>query len=96
MVDEPASVDAEVFRMLATNIDFTNIDRGATSIMVTGANRAEGKSTAAVNIAAAYARRGLHVILVDLDLRSPSVAKMLGSRYAHGRYERRARASLDR
>ena len=77
MVDEPASVDAEVFRMLATNIDFMNIDRGATSMMVTGANRAEGKSTSAVNIAAAYARRGLHVILVDLDLRSPSIAKML-------------------
>ena len=58
MIDDPASVDAEVFRMLATNIDFTNMDRGATSFMVTGANRAEGKSTSAVNLAAAYARRG--------------------------------------
>jgi capsular exopolysaccharide synthesis family protein len=78
MLSDPSAVQAEAFRILATNLDFANLDVGARTIMVTSAKRAEGKSTVLANLAAAYARRGQRVILADLDLRRPSVASLFG------------------
>lgn len=73
MVDEPTNEQAEAFRMLRTNLEFANLDRGARTIMVTSAVAGEGKSTTVSNLAAALARGGRHVVLVDLDLRKPSL-----------------------
>lgn len=78
MLKEPRSVHAEAFRILATNIEFANVDVGARTIMITSANRAEGKSTVVANLAAAFARRGKRVVLVDLDLRRPTAASLFG------------------
>ena len=76
MLDEPASVTAELFRTLRTNLDLVSVDRKAQTIMVTSALEAEGKTTTLANLAVAYARTGRRVTLVDLDLRRPSLAKM--------------------
>jgi Mrp family chromosome partitioning ATPase len=73
MVEDPASVEAEAFRMLRTNIEFANLERGARSIMITSALESEGKSTTVANLAVAAARAGRNVALVDLDLRRPYV-----------------------
>lgn len=73
MVAEPHSVYAESFRILATNLDFVNLEWGARSIMVTSAVQSEGKSTTIANLAVALARSGRRVALVDLDLRRPFV-----------------------
>ena len=78
MLTQPRDVQAEAFRMLATNIEFTNADSGAQTIMITSANRGEGKSTTLANLAAAFARRGRRVVLADLDLRLPTVASLFG------------------
>lgn len=78
MLTDPRSGNAEAFRVLATNLEFTNIDKGARTIMVTSARRDEGKSTVLANLAAAFARRGLRVVLADLDLRRPKVATLFG------------------
>jgi polysaccharide biosynthesis transport protein len=78
MLKEPRSVHAEAFRILATNIEFANAEIGARTIMITSANRSEGKSTVVANLAGAFARRGKHVVLVDLDLRRPTAAKLFG------------------
>src|SRR5207248_1374590 len=75
MVDEPTSAGAEAFRMLRTNVDFANLERGAKTIMVTSAVEGEGKSTTAANLAVAFARSGKRVVLIDLDLRRPFVDK---------------------
>ena len=75
MVDEPTSIHAEAFRMLRTNLEFANLERGAKTIMVTSAIEREGKSTTAANLAVAFARAGKKAILVDLDLRRPFVDK---------------------
>jgi non-specific protein-tyrosine kinase len=71
MFAEPTSSQAEAFRMLRTNVEFANLDRGARTIMVTSALEGEGKSTTVANLAVAYARAGKRVALVDLDVRRP-------------------------
>lgn len=73
MLVEPDSAFAEAFRMLRTNVDFANLDRDAKVIMLTSSVEGEGKSTTAANLAVAYARTGRDVLLVDFDLRRPTV-----------------------
>jgi Mrp family chromosome partitioning ATPase/capsular polysaccharide biosynthesis protein len=72
-LDDPVSAQAEPFRILRTNLEFANIDRGCRSIMITSALTGEGKSTTAANLAVALARAGSRVMLVDLDVRRPSL-----------------------
>ena len=78
MLTMPDAPEAEAFHLLATNIEFTNLDRGAKSIMVTSAHPAEGKSTTIANLAVTFARSGKRVVLVDLDLRRPVVHRFFG------------------
>ena len=73
--DSPA---AEAFRMLRTNLEFANLDVRAKTILITSAIEGEGKSTTAANLAAAFAIAGKSVVLVDLDLRRPSVHRFFG------------------
>ncbi len=75
MMASPNAPEAEAFRILATNLDFMNIDRGASSVLITSASRGEGKSTTISNLAVAFARAGRRVVLVDLDLRRPSIQR---------------------
>jgi succinoglycan biosynthesis transport protein ExoP len=75
MLEEPASVRAEAFRMLRANLDSMTFDRDVRTIMVTSALQQEGKSTTVANLAVAFARAGKRVALVDLDLRCPVLAR---------------------
>jgi len=84
MLDVPRTREAEAFRMLRTNLEFTNLERGARVIMVTSAVESEGKSTTASNLALALARAGRHVALADLDLRRPYLDRFFGLRGAPG------------
>lgn len=78
MLEEPTGVDAEAYRMLRTNLEFVDLDRRARVIAVTSAVNDEGKSTTAANLAVAFARAGNRVILVDLDLRRPTLHTFFG------------------
>lgn len=78
MLDEPNRFAAESFRILRTNVEFMNLAPGARTIMVTSALEQEGKSTTVANLAVAFARAGQDVVLVDLDLRRPFLAKFFG------------------
>jgi capsular exopolysaccharide synthesis family protein len=73
MLVEPGAPGAEAYQILATNIDFVNVDRGAKTILVTSARNQEGKSTTAANLAVTLSRAGRRVVLVDLDFRRPSL-----------------------
>ena len=98
MLEEPDGSSAEAYRMLSTNVELANLDRGAKSIMVTSATLAEGKSTTIANLAVAFARSGRNVVLADLDLRRPTIHKFFGiegRRRAH-RGDARARRALRR
>jgi len=82
MLSDPNSPGSEAFRVLRTSVEFASIDGDAKTIMVSSAVQAEGKSTTLANLAVAFARAGKRVVLVDLDLRRPYIAKFfrLGGR----------------
>lgn len=70
------SVFAESINTIRTGLQFSNIDNPPKTILVTSATGAEGKSTLAMNLAAAYGQIG-KTLLLEVDLRKPSVAKNL-------------------
>jgi succinoglycan biosynthesis transport protein ExoP len=76
MLSDPHAPQAETYRILAANLDFVNLDRDARSIMITSARHEEGKSTTVANLAVALALAGRRVVLVDLDLRRPTLHKV--------------------
>ncbi|WP_210494642.1 polysaccharide biosynthesis tyrosine autokinase [Patulibacter sp. SYSU D01012] len=73
----PARQHAEAYRQLRTNLRFADVDTPPKCIAVTSSVPAEGKSTVATNLAVALAEAGARVVLVDADLRRPSVASYL-------------------
>ncbi len=75
---DPRSPMAESYRQLRTNIRFVNIDSTLRSFVVTSAVSTEGKSTISCNLAIAMAQAGQRVILVEADLRKPSVRQYMG------------------
>lgn len=72
---KPKSVAAEAYRTLRTNIQYSSFDKEIKTLVVTSAEMAEGKSTVAGNIALSFAQDEKKVILLDCDLRKPSVHK---------------------
>ncbi|MFR0604341.1 polysaccharide biosynthesis tyrosine autokinase [Bifidobacterium pseudolongum subsp. globosum] len=79
VVNEPGSPVAEDFRRVRTNLSFMAPveDTNCRLIVVTSTGASEGKTTTSVNIAAALAENGAKVLLIDADLRHPSVANKL-------------------
>lgn len=78
LLARPSSVGSEGFRRLRVNLAFSRVDDPPRSLLVTSASEAEGKSTVSVNLAIALAEAGASVILVDADLRRPTIAPSLG------------------
>jgi len=75
---EPNSPRAEAFRSLRTNLQFLDVEGGPRSFVVTSSVEAEGKSTTTANLAIVLAQSGARVLVIDGDLRSPSVADLFG------------------
>lgn len=69
------SSDLEPFRILRTAVDFARVTRPVRTVMVTSAVRGEGTTSVAIGLAQAIALSGRPVILVELNLRYPSLAR---------------------
>ena len=70
---DPQNVVSEQFRTVRTNINFLGVDKKVTAIGFTSSNISEGKSTVTANIAITSAQAGNRVLLIDTDLRRPTV-----------------------
>lgn len=69
----PKSPISEQYRTIRTNLQFAAIDDELRAILVTSSGPGEGKSMTAANLAVTYAQQGLKTLLVDADLRKPTV-----------------------
>jgi polysaccharide biosynthesis transport protein len=74
---DPASHEAEAFRSLRTSLSFLGQRKDFQTILFTSANPGEGKTYCSLNCAAALAQLGLRTLLIDADLRRPSLTKAL-------------------
>ncbi len=75
---EPRSPITESYRELRTNLQFSSLDHPLKTILVTSPSPSEGKSVSASNLSVVLAQAGLSVILIDADLRRPTIHKIFG------------------
>jgi capsular exopolysaccharide synthesis family protein len=71
------SPHAEAYRVLRTNILFSRKDEKLNTVAVVSAGAGEGKSTTVFNLASVFAQGGQRVLMVDSDLRRPTLHKMM-------------------
>jgi succinoglycan biosynthesis transport protein ExoP len=81
---DPRSPISEAYRSLATALQFATETGLPRSLVVTSAGPSEGKSSTALAIARHFATMGLKVLLVDADLRKPSLHEKLGQDNSYG------------
>ena len=78
LIDEgPDSPHAEAYRVLRTNVLFSRKDPKLNSLTVVSGGAGEGKSTTIFNLATVFAQNGQRVLIIDSDLRRPSLHKCL-------------------
>ncbi|MBL0225428.1 MAG: polysaccharide biosynthesis tyrosine autokinase [Geobacteraceae bacterium] len=73
VINNPKASISEAFRGLRTAIHFSSVNRDTKVIMITSSFPGEGKSTIAANLGLTFAQAGNRVILIDCDLRRPSL-----------------------
>ena len=73
-----ASMYDEAIRSVRTNIQFSSLDKKNKVISITSTKPSEGKSTVIYKLAKSFADNGDKVILLDCDLRSPSISEIAG------------------
>jgi len=78
LLDEgPDSPHAEAYRVLRTNVLFTRKDETFNTLTIVSGGAGEGKSTTLFNLAVVFAQNGNRVLIIDSDLRRPSMHKFL-------------------
>jgi capsular exopolysaccharide synthesis family protein len=83
-IADPRSPVSESFRTLRTNLQFASLDKPLRTILVTSPGAEEGKSTTLANLAVTMAQAEKRVILIDCDLRRPTLHKHFGLSNAAG------------
>ncbi|KOP65417.1 capsular biosynthesis protein [Bacillus sp. FJAT-18019] len=72
----PKSPISEVYRILRTKIHFSSKDQELKTLMITSTQTGEGKTTTISNLAVTYAQEGKRVLLIDADMRRPSLHRV--------------------
>jgi capsular exopolysaccharide synthesis family protein len=74
----PKDPTAEAYRILRTNIEYLSFDKPLRTILLSSATMQEGKSTTIANLAIAFAQQGKQVLLLECNLRRPSLPRVFG------------------
>jgi capsular exopolysaccharide synthesis family protein len=77
-MDDPLSLPADSCRAIRTAVDCHNLDRPLRTLLITSPGAHEGKSTVLLNLALAFVESGRRVLMIDADLRRPSLHRALG------------------
>jgi capsular exopolysaccharide synthesis family protein len=77
--EEPLHPVSEAFRNLRTSIQFADLDSGVRTLLITSPTPNEGKSFVAANLAVTIAQGGKNVVLLDTDLRHPTIHHIMGT-----------------
>ena len=80
----PKSPISEQYRMIRTNIQFSMVDKDLKTLACTSSMPEEGKSTTISNLAVTLAQQGQKVLLVDADLRKPTIHKIMKLKNRNG------------
>lgn len=83
-LNDPRSALSEAYSSVRTSLQFATVDGLPPNLLITSSRPAEGKSTSALAIARSFAYLGMRVLLVDADLRNPSVHRVLGIENSEG------------
>ncbi|HEY0673483.1 MAG TPA: polysaccharide biosynthesis tyrosine autokinase [Longimicrobiales bacterium] len=83
-VSDASSTGAEAYRKLRTNLIFAQALQQLRRLLVTSASAGEGKSTVAANLGVTFAQQGMRVLLVDADLRRPTLHRVFAVPQAPG------------
>jgi polysaccharide biosynthesis transport protein len=75
---------AEAYRTLRTNIDFAAMDKDFRALLITSAGAMEGKTLTTANLAYTINKRGKTVLMIDADLRKPTLSRLVVSNESHG------------
>ena len=75
---------AEAFKGVRTNVQFSSAHEGSRSLVVASTCPGEGKTLVSTNLAIALAQMGQRVILIDADMRRPTLHELLGERQEPG------------
>ncbi|MGC8786023.1 MAG: CpsD/CapB family tyrosine-protein kinase [Anaerolineae bacterium] len=83
-LSSPRSPVSEAYRTLRTNLQFVSLDKPLQTLLITSPGPEEGKSTLLANLAIAIAQGEKRAIMVDCDLRRPSLHKLFGLDHQRG------------
>jgi polysaccharide biosynthesis transport protein len=81
---DPTSAVAESYRTVRTSLQFSTAVGAPRRLVVTSSSKGEGKSTTAASLAINFAEMGKPVLLIDADLRAPTVHKIIGAENSRG------------
>ncbi|MGE3798876.1 MAG: polysaccharide biosynthesis tyrosine autokinase, partial [Thermomicrobiales bacterium] len=95
LLDHPSSSQSEAVRLLRTNVEFAAAGNEIATLAVTSAGPGDGKSTIVANLGAALAQAGFTVVVIDADLRRPTLHQIFSIRNERGLSNLLARPDLE-
>ena len=82
--NNPKSIISEQYRTIRSNINFSMVDEQFKTIMITSSLPGEGKSTTSANVATVFTQAGKQVLIIDADMRKPTVHYTFKLKNAYG------------